>query len=48
MEYMTILTSSLIHVLSSIGGSTPPETVWFWIKGILLYYLAVHIVDSFI
>ncbi len=46
MEYITPLTSALIDALSI--GHSAPETVWFWVKGALLFRMAVMAVDAFI
>lgn len=46
MDYVFTLTDAMIKLLSI--GDSPVETVWFWVKGALLFRLAVHIVDAFI
>lgn len=46
MDYVTHLTSSMIQALSI--GNSPAETVWFWVKGVLLYRLAINIVNAFV
>lgn len=46
MDYMTDLTSSLISALSI--GHSMPETVWFWVKGALLFRMAVSAVYAFV
>jgi hypothetical protein len=46
MEYVTHLTSALIQSLSI--GHSAPETVWFWVKGALLFRMAIMAVDAFI
>jgi hypothetical protein len=45
-NYVTELTASMIKALS-IGGSAP-ETVWFWVKGALIFRMAVMVVDAFL
>jgi hypothetical protein len=45
-QYVLYLTNAMIDALSI--GNSQPETVWFWVKGFLIYRLAVHIVNAFI
>jgi hypothetical protein len=46
MDYIEPLTNALIQALSI--GHSQPETVWFWVKGALLFRMAVMVVDAFI
>lgn len=46
MDYIYDLTQSLISALSI--GHSAPETVWFWLRAMIIYRFAIHVVNAFI